>query len=552
MSRIILYALNFIRRDIWLMDTARLTSTRRNLVSVLRRLYLSVRQYKEVNCSIWAYSLTTVTLISLIPILAFSFSILKGFGGHKSIHNQFIEPSLDRWLGERDAPELRNLANQIVGFVEDTDLSSLGVAGLVVVLFAVIRLLGSVETVFNALWRIRNSRSLIRKLTDYLGVVVTIPLVLFVSVPTLTSLQLNLVSEFPLLSTWGVSFLIFCVVWFGFTLMYQIMPNAQIRIRSSMNGGFLGAFLWILVYYAHINLQVGVASYNALYAGFSAVPIFIGWVYFSWSSILIGAAFAASIQIEDEHKNTVIRKNLDFLRREELALTLSLELANSFCNNKGAVSIQQLAQKVDEEEAALSVVLHDLQNSGIVEKTENNRYLLARYPENIDSFIILESMKEKIRDLDRDVSMNIEDINIHNPSSESNLENEDREEQEEDKIHSTFIRSFAQVHIQTYQIQSRQTTANYSLRDLLQDYQKQKQDIHQCIKKTRSQLRVVSGENTSREDQKYLTTLEVEETEKEGREKEERDDNLELNIKNLLSPEDGEDSEDASSLRTNK
>ena len=209
MSKLILYALNFIRRDIWLMDTSKLSGPKQKLVFTLRRLYLSVRQYKEVNCSIWAYSLTTITLISLIPILAFSFSILKGFGGHKSIHSQYLEPSLDRWLGEREAPELRSLVDQIVVFVEDTDLSSLGVAGLVVVLFAVIRLLGSVESVFNSLWKIKKSRSLVRKLTDYLGVVVTIPIALFILIPTLTSFQLSQVVAYPIFSKWVVSFLIF-------------------------------------------------------------------------------------------------------------------------------------------------------------------------------------------------------------------------------------------------------------------------------------------------------------------------------------------------------
>ena len=173
-----------------------------------------------------------------------------------------------------DAPELGNLANQIVGFVEDTDLSSLGVAGLVVVLFSVIRLLGSVESVFNALWHIQISRSLIRELTDYLGVVVTIPLVLFISVPTLTSLQLMQVNNYPVLSQWGFSSLIFVSFGSGFTLMYQIMPNAQIRLRSSMNGGFLGAFLWILVYYAHIKLQVGVVVIMLFMLGFCGAHIY--------------------------------------------------------------------------------------------------------------------------------------------------------------------------------------------------------------------------------------------------------------------------------------
>ena len=130
MSRIILFALNFIRRDIWLMDTARIDSheTKLRLYSTSTVFECSAIQRGELfNLGLF-FDYGHIDL-SLIPILAFSFSILKGFGGHKSIHSQFIEPSLDRWLGERDAPELRNLANQIVGFVEDTDLSSLGVAG---------------------------------------------------------------------------------------------------------------------------------------------------------------------------------------------------------------------------------------------------------------------------------------------------------------------------------------------------------------------------------------------------------------------------------------
>ena len=501
MSKLILYALNFIRRDIWLMDTTKLSSHKQKLIFTLRRLYLSVLQYQEVNCSIWAYSLTTITLISLIPILAFSFSIVKGFGGHKSIHSQYIEPSLDRWLGEREAPELRNLADQIVVFVEDTDLSSLGVAGLVVVLFAVIRLLGSVESVFNALWKIRKPRSLVRKLTDYLGVVVTIPIVLFIVIPTLTSFQITQVTEYPIFSKWVVSFFIFCIVWFGFTLMYQIMPNAQIRLRSSMNGGFLGGILWILVYYAHIKLQVGVASYNALYAGFSAVPIFIGWVYFSWSSILIGAAFAASIQIEEEHKSTVIRKNLDFLRREELALMLVLELARSFCAQKGPMSLSELGDTLKEEEAALSVVLKDLESSGILVKTEKGSYILCRDPQYIDVFVILESMKEQVRDIEKTISFLdafSEDFVSPENSKEDNATEQNNQQNIEPKTylppHSVLMQKFIEIQILQYLQQARGTKANLNVTHLLEEFQEQRNHLESIVQEHVEQSQVSQGE----------------------------------------------------------
>ena len=384
----------FITRDIWLLDHTQYSGWKGNALLLFRRLYLSILRFRETSCAVRASSLTTVTLISIVPVLAFAFSLIKGLGGHKEIHDQFIIPSMDRWLGEKQAPELREAAEQLLLFVEQTDLSNLGLIGFFTVVYAVIRLLGSVEDTFNELWRVKSSRALYRKLTDYIGVTLIVPILLLSVVSFTTALQnQDYLSSLIGWMRWGISFLVLPLVWLGFALMYQLMPNTPIRLRSSLSGGVLGGTLWLIVNYAHINLQVGVANYNALYASFSAFPIFIIWVYFSWSAVLVGAAFAAGLQMEEEYRHSIIRSSLDFHDRERLGVMIGLLLTEVFMKEEGTTSLAELASELQEPEASIEVVLADLKYANLVEKTADESYLLSRDPRRITVLKLLQAVK---------------------------------------------------------------------------------------------------------------------------------------------------------------
>ena len=384
----------FFTRDLWLLDHTQYSGWKSQAVLLLRRLYLSTVRFNNASCAVRASSLTTVTLISIVPVLAFGFSLLKAIGGHKEIHEQFIIPSMNHWLGESQAPELREAAEQLLVFVEETDLSSLGLIGFFTVIYAVIRLLGSVEQAFNELWRIRKSRPIYRKLTDYVGVILVVPIFLLTVVSLTTAMQSQYIFEFLMgWMRWAVSVLILPVVWIVFAMMYQIMPNVGVKLRASLSGGVVGGTLWLIVNYAHINLQVGVANYNALYASFSAFPIFIIWVYFSWSAILVGGAFAAGLQTEEAFRRSVIRDALDFHDRERLTLMVSLSLTDAFVNDRGALSLSDLSIQLSHAEASLEVVLADLKEDGLVEKTIDAGYLFSKSPQRISLIDVLHSVK---------------------------------------------------------------------------------------------------------------------------------------------------------------
>ena len=244
-------------------------------------LYLSALRFIRVRCSVCASSLTTVTMISIVPVLAFFFSVAKGFGGYQKLHSEVIVPGIDQWFGVSDAPELRKAIDYLLFFVEETDLSSLGFVGLITISYALLRLLGAVEAIFNELWNISNDRPLIRKVSDYLTVSVVVPFVLFLTASLSTVAKSNSLSMYvsEYISWWGegglIEVLAFPLLWFTFSFAYYFLPNTRVKLNAAFFGGVIGGTLWMVFHYIHILLQLGVANYNALYAGFSVFPIFM-------------------------------------------------------------------------------------------------------------------------------------------------------------------------------------------------------------------------------------------------------------------------------------
>ncbi len=362
-------------------------------------LYLSALRFIRVRCTICASSLTTVTMISIVPVMAFLFSVAKGFGGYQKLHTEVIVPGINQWFGASDVPELRKAIDYLLLFVEETDLSNLGVVGFVTVCYALIRLLGAVETIFNDLWRINSSRPFVRKIADYLTVSVVVPIVLFFSASISAAAKSYHLSAFlsQEIAWWEQSTIIELLtvplLWITFGFSYFFLPNTRVKPTAAIIGGIVGGSLWIIFHHVHVSLQIGVANYNALYAGFSAFPIFMLWIFLSWIAVLVGASCAAAIQTREEHRDYVIRENLSVRDREWIAFQVGLALTKSFVTEKPCSTRERLEQEVNESYAAIRAVLSDLKQAGIAEETKSGGAMLVRDPAKITLYDILDSIR---------------------------------------------------------------------------------------------------------------------------------------------------------------
>jgi len=426
----------FYLETIWLADLSALPRPRAVLYRVARVLSLAGRGYFHDECPFRASALTYTTVLSLVPVLAFAFSMAKGLGFYESLRKNTIEEFLDSTFGEKTAdaatekPEpgsaaatsaetsptatgekkkeegptnVRGVIEKILDFVKDTNVGALGTLGALILVYTIIQLLGTIERSFNDIWGVARQRSLVRKIADYLTLVVITPIFLFTATSLTAAAQsnafvaflsedlkleavINLILRFtPLFS-----------MWIGFTFLYLVMPNTKTRFSSALLGGIVGGTLWQLAQVGHVKFQIGVAKYSALYSTFAAFPIFLVWLYLSWAIVLAGAELAAAHQNEHLHARTVRAKTPEQLLKENIALRAVTKIAEAFGAGKAHWTASGLARRLGFPEPTVENVLGRLVFAKILAPVGDERdpgYLPARDVGSITVKNVLDALR---------------------------------------------------------------------------------------------------------------------------------------------------------------
>jgi membrane protein len=381
-------------------ELERLPRGKRFVNHCLRVVYLATRGFYEDACLIRASALTYITVLSLVPLLAVSFAVAKGMGFYQDLIEGSIKPFLDRTFGASEAAALppgappnegaqamHEVLQKVLAFVDSTKVSGLGAVGLLLLLFTVIKLLSTIEESFNHIWGAQRARSPVRKLTDYLAMVLVTPILLFAATGITTAAQSSKVVTFaqnalhlgPLFDA-GVKLAPLVSIWVAFTFVYLAMPNARTRWRSAMVGALIGGTLWQLALLVQIQFQVGIARYNAIYAGFAALPIFLIWVQTSWVAVLLGAEVCFAHQSAASYYPDSPEAN-SLRERERIALRALARIGARSLRGEPAYTAPELAGVLGVSLRPLELVLGDLIDGGLLAATRGNSsdgFLLAR------------------------------------------------------------------------------------------------------------------------------------------------------------------------------
>jgi membrane protein len=376
----------FFETTIWEVRVDELPRGRALLYRLARAVSSTVRAFFDKALTGHAASLTYYTLLSVVPFLAFAFSMLKGFGIYRTLMQDALRPYLRQTFAGDES--LLQGVDQILSFVERTNVSGLSVVGVLFLIYTGISMLSTVETSFNDIWEVKTSRSLVRKVTDYTTILVIGPLLTLAAI-TITagaqnselvsylhrSLLLGNIVDFLLKLT---SFVLGCVV---LVALYVILPNAPVRFASALFGGVVAGVLWQGALLLHVRFQIGVAKYNALYAGFAALPIFLVWLYVSWILVLVGAELAASHQYEQRMKQALRARHIDQEVREHLAVVLAAAAGRAFIDGHAPPTAAALAHALEVPPPAVDQVLDALVRANLLARVSPGgevRYVPAR------------------------------------------------------------------------------------------------------------------------------------------------------------------------------
>jgi membrane protein len=398
-------AWRFFSRDVWLADLKQMPWPRRWLYKFFRVLFLTGHGFVQDNCLFRASALTYITVLSLVPLLAFGFSVAKGFGAYER-----LIPALEDWIRERlseggsGEPTLSALVvidavHSLLEFVEKTDVRSLGLVGLALLLFTVIKLLGTVERSFNDIWGVQRPRTLLRKLSDYLAMVVFVPIFLATAIGVTSAAEISSVVEFlhlgPLLKLLA-NFASVFAMWLGFTFLYLALPNTRTKFSSAVIGGLVGGTLWHIAQILHVKFQIGLARYNPIYAGFAAIPIFLAWMHLSWVAVLTGAEVAFAHQSAPAYKHIAQSRPTDHAFQEIVALRTMTRVGATFLRGERPLAPSEIAAQIGVPIRPVEEVLAILVERGLLIAAETQAgegYLPARDFGNVTIKTVLDALK---------------------------------------------------------------------------------------------------------------------------------------------------------------
>jgi len=282
-----------VLKALWPDDIESLPGWKVLLARTLQVNFAVVRDALEGQLTLRAMSLVYTTLLSLVPLLALTFSVLKGFG----VQNQ-LEPALVSTfsaLGDKG----EEIARQIVSFVDNIKVGVLGSVGLGMLIYTVVSLLHKIEKSFNYIWHIDQARPLGQRFSEYLSVILVGPLLIFsalgVTASMMNSTVIEAVSSVPGLAivVHSIGKLIpYALVIVAFTFIYIFMPNTKVKLGPALIGGAVAGIAWETAGWAFGAFVVNSGNYTAIYSGFAILIMFMIWLFVSWLILLLGTSIA--------------------------------------------------------------------------------------------------------------------------------------------------------------------------------------------------------------------------------------------------------------------
>ncbi len=314
-------------------------------------------------------SLAYTTLLSLVPLLAVSFSVLKAFGAHNA-----LEPLLRDVLAPLGAQGIE-VGDRILGFVENLRVGVLGSLGVALLFYTTVALIHKIELAFNAIWGVLTPRSPGRRFADYLSVILTGPVLAFTALGV-SDTALHALDAFgggrlaPLAEAGGVlrSLLPHLLLAAAFAFLYGFMPNTRVRPLDALAGGVAAGLLWYAGGRLFAALLADSGNYPAIYSGFAGAVLFILWLQIGWQIVLVGALVAR--HWSDPITAGPAQPPMP-AEREALALALMTEIGRAFRSRQPPPSTAALSQTLAEPAERLAEVIALLHRAGLLHAIED-------------------------------------------------------------------------------------------------------------------------------------------------------------------------------------
>jgi membrane protein len=349
------------------------------LLVLLRYPYAILRDLSRGQINLWAMGLVFTTLLSLVPLLAFSFAILKLFDAHRDLEPVIYE--FFRPVG-REATEL---TARVMEFADNVSSGLVGSVGFALLLWTLVGTIRKVEDGFNFLWRVEQARGFARRFAEYLGLLILGPLLLVAFLglahAALESEAAHRAADLPLLQR-GMDLLQqlspYMIVTIIFTGLYKFVPNTNVRWGPAVLGGLVSGVLWAAVGKIFTAMVVYTTRLTIVYAGFAVIIAALLWTYFGWLILLVGAQLAFYRQNPSYLRLGLVEMRLSSEELESVALRIMYLVGRSHVRGDRRWRIDTLARELRLPGIAIAQLVHALEQARMLATTGDEGLMPAR------------------------------------------------------------------------------------------------------------------------------------------------------------------------------
>ena len=350
----------------------------RIVMMVLRNAYAVLRDIVSGQLTLRAMSLVFTTLLSIVPLVAFSFSVLKGFGKHKDLEAYIysVQP-----LG----PPGVEITEQLMTLVYNVNGNVLGGIGLTFLIYTAVSMVKKVEEAFNYVWYVTKPRSFAKRFTEYMFVLLIGPLAIVVALGAIASIGNGSVVQWlqqnsllgPVFSATS-RLTPYLLVTGVFAFMYWYMPNTKVRIQSALIGGLAGGVMWATLGMIFATFIINSVRTQAIYAGLAIAISMLIWLYLNWLILLIGSQIAFYFQNPAYLRIGRREPRLSNAMRERVALNIMYLVGGEFRNPALGVNLRSLSRALRIPSITLAPIAADLEATGILTTNEKEELLPGR------------------------------------------------------------------------------------------------------------------------------------------------------------------------------
>ena len=282
------------------MDISKVKALYNDIAPQAKALYrIFITRCKEDNIAVSAGPLAYVTLLSLVPFIMVTFTIMSAFPAFASVRSK-----LEHFVFSNFVPTASDVVHKyMTDFVGNA--SQMSAIGILSLLLVALMLISNVDKTLNRIWRTQSNRPVVYTFAIYWMVITLGPMLIGSSVVVssyLTGLAAFTEEYTPGLGTFLLSLVPSGAALLAFAILYMVVPNRRVYARHALAGAVVATVAFEISKSGFALYVTNFPSYELIYGALAVVPILFLWVYLAWIIVLFGAEFTCSLGEAFENK----------------------------------------------------------------------------------------------------------------------------------------------------------------------------------------------------------------------------------------------------------